>query len=68
LPIDRWIVEVVAGVELMRCPVLLDLPGVAHAFSTRHADGGAGFDVGNADEVDPATLERRRRLCRAAGR
>ena len=55
------------GVELVRCPLLLGIPGVAHVFSTRHVDGTADFDLGDAADGTPGTLERRRRLCRAAG-
>lgn len=67
MPNQGWIVEVVGGVELLRCGLLLEVPGVAHAFSTRREPGGASFDLGRAGEVDRTTVERRRRLCRAAG-
>jgi len=40
---------------------------VGHVFSTRRADGDTRFDLGDADCDEPEVLERRRRLCRAAG-
>lgn len=63
----RWRVEESRGLRVARCLPLLDLPGVAHAFSTRCADGGDRFDLGDADSNDPVVESRRRRLCDASG-
>jgi len=43
------------------------VPGVAHAFSTRRADGRADFDMGGVDGKNPARDARRVRFLRAAG-
>jgi YfiH family protein len=40
---------------------------VAHAFSTRRAEGGAAFDLGPADGADPEVVSRRRSFLRASG-
>jgi YfiH family protein len=40
---------------------------VAHAFSTRRAEGGSAFDLGPADGGDPDVTSRRRSFLRAAG-
>jgi YfiH family protein len=62
-----WRAETVAGLVVLRCEALLAVPGVAHAFSTRCADGGDDFDLGRADRCEPDWTSRRRRLGRAAG-
>lgn len=55
------------GVLLVLCEELLRCRGVAHAFSTRRADGRADFDLGGADSHDAETLRRRERFGLAAG-
>jgi len=62
-----WRLEQRDGVDFVRCASLLDVRGLAHAFSTRRADGGADFDLGPAERGPSVFAERRRRLCRAAG-
>jgi YfiH family protein len=62
-----WRLDVVDGVTLLRCDLLHGLRGVAHAFSTRIADGAGGFDLGPPEPSDPEVDARRRRLCEAAG-
>jgi YfiH family protein len=62
-----WRLEQRDGIDLVRCPTLLGVRGVAHAFSTRRADGGADFDLGPAELGPSVFAERRRRLCRTAG-
>lgn len=62
-----WLLEAVRGVTLVRCRSLLSLGGLAHAFSTRLADGGRGFDLGTPDHEDSLIAARRRRFCEAAG-
>lgn len=48
------------GLQVARCE-LLELPGVAHAFSTRL------IDLGGPEEPDPARIADRKRLARSAG-
>jgi YfiH family protein len=62
-----WWLEQRDGLGLVRCATLLGVPGVAHAFSTRCADGFDDFDLGPADPAPSVFDARRRRLCRAAG-
>jgi YfiH family protein len=62
-----WRLETVDDLTLARCGLLESVPGVAHAFSTRIADGGDDFDLGRAEDDGPPWAERRRRLSRAAG-
>jgi YfiH family protein len=62
-----WLLEVVSGLTLARCGGLLGLGAIAHAFSTRQADGNAGFDLGPPDRDDDLIEDRRRRFCAAAG-
>jgi len=62
-----WRLETIDGLTLVRSELLAAVTGVAHAFSTRLADGGQDFDLGRADEAGPPWDERRRRLCEAAG-
>lgn len=62
-----WRAETVRGVTLLRCATLEAVRGVVHAFSTRVADGGDGFDLGGADREDPGWNDRRRRFREAAG-
>jgi YfiH family protein len=64
---EPWRVDDVRGVVILRCEALLEIPGLAHAFSTRCADGRDDFDLGSAAESDPSVLERRGRFLRAAG-
>jgi YfiH family protein len=66
-PGRNWRQEVVDGVTLLRCAILHELRGVAHAFSTRLADGADDFDLGAPEPPDPEVDARRRRLCAAAG-
>jgi len=60
-------VDDVHGVVILRCEALLEIRGLAHAFSTRCADGRDDFDLGSATDTDPGVLERRRRFLEAAG-
>lgn len=62
-----WRAETVDGLTLLRCELLAAVPGVAHAFSTRAADGAGDFDLGRADSASAEWDARRGRLCRAAG-
>jgi YfiH family protein len=62
-----WRLEAVDGLTIARCGGLLGLGGITHAFSTRQADGAAGFDLGPPDLSDSMMEERRRRFCAAAG-
>ena len=55
-----WSIVESAGLRIGRCE-LLDVPGVAHAFSTRE------IDLGGADFEAPALVDRGRALCTAAG-
>jgi YfiH family protein len=64
---EGWRAETIRGVTLLRCGMLADTPGVAHAFSTRRADGAADFDLGGANRDTPEWNERRRRFHEAAG-
>lgn len=64
---SRWSVEVIDGVRLARCEALAEVPGVAHAFSTRVEDGGLAFDLGPAEGESGEVQERRRRFLQAAG-
>jgi hypothetical protein len=48
-------------------PALAGIPHVAHAFSTRRADGSGEFDLGSADSEAEPYVARRRRLTEAAG-
>jgi polyphenol oxidase len=62
-----WRLDPVDGLLLLRCEALEAVPGLAHAFSTRIADGGDGFDLGPADPTGSAFESRRERFLRAAG-
>jgi YfiH family protein len=62
-----WRVESACGLTLLRCEALTGVPGVAHAFSTRCADGHDGFDLGRADAHDPQWTARRHRFGAAVG-
>jgi len=62
-----WLLETVEGLTIARCGRLLDLGGLAHAFSSRQADGAAGFDLGPPGRDDSLIEECRRRFCAAAG-
>jgi len=64
---ETWRIEDAGGLILIRCEPLLEAPGVAHAFSTRRADGRAEFDVGGVGAPDPEAAGRRARFLRAAG-
>jgi YfiH family protein len=60
-------VETVRGLTLLRCEALTGLAHVAHAFSTRRADGRDGFDLGRAEAHDAQWAARRRRFGAAVG-
>jgi YfiH family protein len=62
-----WWFETIEGLTLARCVLLTEIPRVAHAFSTRQADGGGDFDLGRAGEDGEPWSRRRRRLASAAG-
>jgi YfiH family protein len=62
-----WRLEVLDGIALLRCESLLELPGVAHAFSTRLADNAVEFDLGRPGPLDAVVEARRKRFCDAAG-
>jgi len=62
-----WRVETVYGLTLLRCAALTGLPQVAHAFSTRRADDGDGFDLGRAEAHDAQWAARRSRFAAAVG-
>jgi YfiH family protein len=62
-----WRVDDVHGVVILRCEALLEVPGLAHGFSTRCADGRDDFDLGSARATEPVVLRRRRRFLEAAG-
>lgn len=62
-----WILEAVDGLVLARCGALAAVPGIAHAFSTRRAGVGDGFDLGSPDDRSESTLGRRARFLEAAG-
>lgn len=64
---DVWCVDRLAGLTILRCTPLSDIPGLAHAFSTREVDGREDFDLGGGSETDVTILERRRRFLVAAG-
>jgi hypothetical protein len=59
--------EEIGGIVLLRSVALEQVGRVAHAFSTRVADGRGDFDLGGAEGADAATEERRRRFFGAAG-
>jgi YfiH family protein len=61
-----WRLEERDGLLVAQCDARTEVPGIAHAFSTRRADGGHDFDLGGADPVDEAVRARRRRLSAAA--
>lgn len=61
-----WRLEERDGLLVALCDALTRVPGIAHAFSTRRADGGHDFDLGGYDPVDDAVRTRRRRLSAAA--
>lgn len=63
----RWRAETVRGITLLRCGTLEAAAGVAHAFSTRSAEGEGDFDLGGAERDDPAWTDRRLRFRDAAG-
>jgi YfiH family protein len=63
----QWLLEAVDGVTLARCNPLVGLGGLAHAFSTRRAEGTGDFDLGPPDCDEPLVEERRRRFSAAAG-
>ena len=67
VPTEGWRLEDVDGVRLVRCAALEDVSGLAHAFSTRIADGGHDFNLGPADDDGHAARQRRRTFLRAAG-
>jgi len=56
-----WRLEPVQGIVLARCTPLLDLPGIAHAFSTRPRPGSSAFDLGPAGPPDERIDGRRAR-------
>ena len=62
-----WRIEDVDDVRLLRCEALEAIPGLAHAFSTRIADGRSDFDLGPAEGEAPDVRTRRRRFLHAAG-
>ncbi len=62
-----WRLEERDGILLARCAALDAIPGLVHAFSTRVAHGGAGFDLGPAEDATEDTLARRWAFMRAAG-
>ncbi len=55
------------GLRLARCSALDDLPGVAHAFSTKRGPGDVPFDLGAVDEGSPEMRERRALWMQACG-
>lgn len=55
------------GVLLARCGPLEEVAAIAHAFSTRRADGVGVFDLGSAVTASAEGLARRRRFLEAAG-
>lgn len=61
-----WRLEERDGLLVALCDALTHVSGIAHAFSTRRADGGHDFDLGGADPVDDAVRTRRRRLSAVA--
>jgi polyphenol oxidase len=64
---DAFDLEEADGILVVRCRLLAEVPGVAHAFSTARGDGVAGFDLGAAKSADPLVLARRVRFLAAAG-
>ena len=64
---SAWRFETVDGLTLARCGLLSAVPGIAHAFSTRQADGARDFDLGRAGEDVPPWSDRRERFSDAAG-
>jgi len=59
------------GLRLAVCGMLESIPGVRHAYSTRSDDSGGAtpgtFDLGAGVDTEPVFVERRLRLCKAAG-
>jgi len=53
-------------IPVLRCRPLLEVPGVAHGFSTRRGPDGVPFDLGPA-EAPPAVGARRAAFLRACG-
>lgn len=64
---QAWRLATVDGLLVVFCEPLLGVPGVAHAFSTRRADGRDDFDLGPAVSPDDDVLGRRERFLRAGG-
>ena len=64
---SAWSFEDVGGVRLLRCEALLEIPRVAHAFSTRIAFGRADFDLGPAEDEGSEVGSRRVAFFGAAG-
>lgn len=62
-----WILEERAGVLLALCRPLAAVPGIAHAFATRRADGSGHLDAGSADAANGRAARARSRVVRAAG-
>ena len=62
-----WRIVSGEGPTVIRCVALTELPGIAHAFSTRRHGSGSDFDVGGPDETSGSAASARRELCRAAG-
>jgi len=63
----EWSLEERGGILLARCSAIQEVPGVAHAFSTRMADGKNEFDMGSSRPRGKDLLERRKRFLQAAG-
>jgi len=66
-PSAAWRLERRGGVHLIRCAPLEYVPGVVHAFSTRHGDGGAAFDLGSHDDPRAEVGARRVAFLEACG-
>jgi len=62
-----WRLDERDGLLLARCDALGRIPGIAHAFSTRRADGHDDFDLGGPGPPVDEVAARRRRLTAAAG-
>jgi YfiH family protein len=62
-----WSLERHDAIRLIRCGVLDEAVGVAHAFSTRTDGDHADFDLGAHDDRTAAVVERRERLLAASG-
>jgi hypothetical protein len=62
-----WRFDDVDGVRLLRSAALGEVPGTAHAFSTRIGHGRADYDLGPADGARREVSARRREFLRAAG-